>query len=161
MAKWIQPYKTGKDNCGYKHGMRNTSTYESWAHLIQRCNNPNNKDYKNYGGKGITICKSWLKFENFFADMGVKPEKLTIDRINNNGNYNPENCKWSTSTEQNHNKRKAINNQTGITGVQYNPKGDGFRAFIGFNGNELYLGCFKNIKDAVEARWNAETKYWR
>ena len=89
------------------HGMRFTSEYYSWNNMKARCYNPNYKHYKDYGGRGITICDRWRdSFENFLEDMGSKPSnKHSIDRIDVNGNYDPENCKWSTSQEQARNKR--------------------------------------------------------
>jgi hypothetical protein len=89
--------------------MHNSSEYSSWESMKQRCLNPNNKHYKNYGARGITICEKWLKFEGFFEDMGFKPfEKASIDRIEVNGNYCKENCKWSNRYTQDRNKRTNI-----------------------------------------------------
>ena len=73
------------------HGMEKTSTYTIWKNMKSRCCNPKNKDYKNYGKRGISICERWNSFVNFLEDMGVRPEGLQIDRINNNGNYSKEN----------------------------------------------------------------------
>ena len=92
-----------------KHGMCKTATYKAWQHLIDRCKNPNDKKYKYYGGRGIKICERWLSenngFVNFFADMGEKPKGLTLERMDNDGNYEPGNCKWATYKEQNNNQR--------------------------------------------------------
>jgi hypothetical protein len=73
--------------------------------MVKRCNKANDKDYPNYGGRGIRVCESWLVFENFYADMGEAPEGTTLDRINNNDGYSKENCRWATSKVQHRNKR--------------------------------------------------------
>jgi len=83
-----------------------SNTYETWSHMIQRCNNPNNKRYKDYGGRGIKVCEKWTKFEGFLQDMGKRPEVMTLDRVDNDGDYCKENCKWSTRKEQQRNTRK-------------------------------------------------------
>lgn len=73
--------------------------------MIQRCGNPNNSRYKDYGGRGIQVCEAWHDFKNFFADMGLRPDGLSIDRKDNDGNYEPDNCRWSTPREQRNNSR--------------------------------------------------------
>jgi hypothetical protein len=76
--------------------------------MLQRCFNPNIEKYKNYGGRGITVCERWLDFENFLSDMGEPPKGYSLDRIDNFGNYEPDNCKWSTQEQQQNNKRNNI-----------------------------------------------------
>jgi len=92
---------------GHYTGRSQTSEICAWKNLKERCLNKKDKGYENYGGRGIKICDRWMKFENFYADMGDRPsDKHSIDRINNDGNYEPSNCKWSTRTEQNSNTRR-------------------------------------------------------
>lgn len=88
------------------HGMSKTSTYNSWAMMHRRCSSERNKDFKHYGGRGIVICDRWKSFESFLADMGEKPEGFTIERINNDGNYEPSNCVWATRAAQGANTRQ-------------------------------------------------------
>ncbi len=97
-----------------KHGMCGTPEYDTWCHMKSRCYNKNNLDYHRYGGRGIKICDRWLhSFDNFIADMGCKPfEGLEIDRTNNDGNYEPSNCRWVTHKQncQNRGSKKISSN---------------------------------------------------
>jgi len=92
-----------------KHGLSGTSSYNTWASMIQRCTNNNSDCYENYGGRGITVCDKWLTFEGFYEDMGDRPNEKTLDRKNVNGNYFKDNCKWATEKEQCNNMRNNVN----------------------------------------------------
>jgi hypothetical protein len=88
-----------------KHGMSRTKIYNVWHDMINRTTNPLYKRWKDYGGRGITVCEQWRKFENFYADMGGIPQDMTLERINNDEGYNPNNCKWASYHEQFQNRR--------------------------------------------------------
>lgn len=88
------------------HGMEGSSIYKSWDAMVQRCTNPNSTAWKDYGARGITVCERWLTFENFYADMGDRPfPGASLDRINNDGNYEPGNVRWVTRVENARNTR--------------------------------------------------------
>lgn len=107
--------KSGKTkSCGnhgqgaVSHGRSYSPIYRSWASMKQRCINPLTPAYKNYGGRGISICERWLLFENFLTDMGERPRGYWLDRIDVDGNYELKNCRWATATEQARNRRTTV-----------------------------------------------------
>ena len=101
----------------FKHGGWNKSSYNTWRAMIRRCTNPKDKDYKNYGAKGVIVCQEWLDYATFAKDMGEPVGDETLDRINVYGNYEPLNCRWAGLTSQARNVRVRANSETGITGV--------------------------------------------
>lgn len=93
-----------------KHGLEGTPTYSAWLAIKQRCYNPNNTRYMHYGGRGIHMCERWKDFRNFVSDMGLRPAaKLTIERKDNDGHYEPGNCRWATYHDQSRNYSRNIN----------------------------------------------------
>lgn len=138
------------------------STYDAWDSMIQRCTNTQNRKYAEYGGRGIKVCDRWLvSFENFLQDMGVKPEKnLSLDRIDVNGDYCTDNCRWTTASEQGYNQRIRSTNTSGRTGICWDKKNSKWLAQITFQNKNVVLGRFTVFEDAVRAREEAEIKYF-
>src|SRR4051812_32782001 len=90
------------------HRMTGTKTYRAWWDMLQRCRNPKVRSYRWYGARGISVCQRWHRFEAFFADMGVRPDDMSLERINCNKNYGPNNCRWATWKEQTRNSRANV-----------------------------------------------------
>ncbi|MDU6817820.1 MAG: AP2 domain-containing protein [Leclercia adecarboxylata] len=139
------------------HGKHGSREYNCWDSMLQRCENTKNDRYHDYGGRGITVCERWHNFSDFYADMGVRPEGATLDRINNSLGYSPENCRWSTSSEQQSNRRKCKGSASKYIGVFRRPSGR-WVASITTDGKATYLGDFDTEEEASSAYQAAKSK---
>jgi hypothetical protein len=133
--------------------------------LKQRCYNPKNCRYEKYGALGITVCKEWLEtgylgLKNFIKDMGERPTGMTLDRIDVNGDYCKENCRWAEPTMQSFNKNLFCTNSSGVTGVSWCKEKNKWTAQIGFKGKTYHLGRYDSFEEAVKAREDGEIKYY-
>ena len=146
-------------NC--KHTQRNghkdtgSKLYRCWCNMKSRCYNKNTKSYKNYGERDINVCEEWtenyVNFKDWALANGYK-DGLSLDRINNDGNYEPSNCRWTVKTVQARNTRKIRkDNKTGYRGVQKSNTNGKFRVQVGINGANVHLGTFNSLIDAARA----------
>jgi hypothetical protein len=143
------------------HNKTYTPEFNVWQKMVDRCRNINNIGYNGYGGRGIRVCDRWKeKFINFLEDMGPKPtNKHTIERKNNEGDYEPSNCRWATRREQARNRRPQRQKEIKEVGV-FRVRNK-FRAIIGIKGNSAtHLGYFNTLDEAIIARESAKIKYW-
>lgn len=139
------------------HGLKSNRFYKTWCQMVYRCNNPKNKDYKNYGARGITVCEEWLDVTNFVAWAELTHpniEGVSLDRIDNDKGYSPENCRWADKTTQAYNKRMQKSNTSGFVGVSYYDNIKKWRAKITVNKILKHIGLFLTIEEAVQARDN-------
>jgi|DEB0MinimDraft_10_1074344.scaffolds.fasta_scaffold24799_2 hypothetical protein len=137
-----------------KHGKRKHPLYGVWKSIRKRCNNPNDTAYPNYGGRGISVCKEWDDFDQFLKwakANGWEPDSgLLIDRIDNNGNYHPENCRWVDRSTSNVNQRPRRDSGTGLRGVAQ--KGNRFFWQLKFRGEHFVKYGFATLEEAALAR---------
>lgn len=143
----------------FAHQMKNHPLYSSWAGMRARCNNPKHISYKNYGGRGIKVCKRWDNFALFVEDMGERPRGHTLDRIDTNKNYSPDNCRWATGNEQARNIQTPSDNKIGVAGV-IKKTPNKYLVRIGFNHKRNYIGSYGTLEEAISARLTAEAIYW-
>ena len=142
---------------GVTHGLRSHRFYKTWNQMIKRCTNPKDKGYKNYGERGITICEEWLDVRNFVAWCDLTHpniEGLSLDRIDNDAGYSPENCRWADRTTQNINQRIQKNNTSGYVGVSWHKGNNKWVAKIKVIKVGINLGYFNSKEEAVQARNN-------
>ena len=149
-----------------KHGLSGSKVESVWHHITNRCNNPKNKRFSVYGGRGIKICECIPDFQTFFNYVSTLPhyneDGYSIDRIDNDGNYClcNNNLRWATTITQARNKsHPPSNNKSGYTGV-YKTKSGNWNSYIRVNGKLINLGTYKTIDNAIIARANAELFYW-
>lgn len=146
-----------------KHGESKTPTYSSYRAMVTRCTKEYSNKFKHYGGRGIQVCERWLcdqnGYTNFVEDMGHRPQGLTLDRADVNGDYEPDNCRWVDTSSQSYNTRIRKDNKSGKAGVRVMKSGK-YEAHIRAQGKYEYLGMFDTFEDAVRIREQAEMHYY-
>ena len=141
-----------------KHGGWNKSSYNTWRAMIRRCSNPKDKDYKNYGAKGVSVCKQWLNYVQFVADMGEPTGAETLDRIDPTDGYYPANCRWATPVQQIRNQRPKIH-KYGAAGIKPTKSGK-WTASITAGLKRYYSPVCSTIEEAIKHRKLLELKHW-
>lgn len=145
------------------HHMTGTRLHNEWRSMRARCNYKGCTNYSFYGGRGISVCQEWnCSFEAFmkWAMTHGYNDDLTLDRIDVNGNYEPNNCRWVDKCVQARNRRTRSTCKTGVAGVAKRSDRDSYRVSIGVGGKKINIGNFKKFEDAVLARKQAEQKLW-
>ena len=153
--------KSGTKSCGClngdAHGLTSHRFYKTWKHMVDRCNNPKIKAYKDYGGRGISVCEEWLDIRNFvdWCDLThPNQEGYTLDRIDNDLGYSPKNCRWVDKSTQAINQRVQRSNTSGYVGIWQSTNSSSWVSAINFKNERIHLGTFKTIEEAVQARDN-------
>lgn len=148
-----------------RHGKMETPEYTCWRGIKQRCYDKNTKSHKSYGGRGIKMYEPWrndfMTFYNYLLNnIGLKPKgKFSIDRIDNDGNYEPGNLRWATDSQQGLNQGLKSNNTSGCKGVTFHKNRKVWASRITINKERISLGSYKNKEDAIIARLKGELKY--
>ena len=146
-----------KGKASISHGLESNRFYNTWHAMVTRCNNPKDKGYKNYGGRGITVCEEWLDIKNFVVwaeQTHPNISGVSLDRIDNDKGYSPDNCRWANKTTQAINQRIKKNNTSGYVGVRYHSRDGVWTAYISVNNTRKYIGSHKTKEEAVLARDN-------
>lgn len=128
------------------HGMYYTPEYLAWANMKKRCNDPKSKGYINYGGRGIKVCDRWDKFTNFYEDLGNRPEGMSLERIDVNGNYEPSNCCWANKSTQAKNKRAL--HSSGVHHIHYRQDTKKWAVRRSTPGGRIWLGSYETLDEA-------------
>ena len=138
---------------GNTHGLSHNQFYKTWKSMMGRCYNLKNKHYQSYGGRGISVCTDWQDLANFVSwAEETYIEGMTMDRINNDGNYEPTNIRWADKTTQQLNQRIQKNNTSGFVGINWHKGNNKWVAKIKVNKIVIHLGYFNSVQEAVEAR---------
>ena len=145
--------------------MYGTPTYLSWQNMLQRCLNPKNTNYPKYGALGVKVCDEWNpsaggSFENFLADMGIRPDNHSINRINSNLLYSKDTCEWADNPTQAYDQNVRKDNTTGIAGVRWRKDRNVYEARISKDGVQILLYYGKSLEDAIQARLEADKLYY-
>ena len=162
-TKHIKSGNTKSCGClnGDAHRLASHKFYQTWYSMIYRCTNDKSPAYKHYGGRGIIVCDEWLDIKKFIAWCDATHPNIkgfSLDRIDVNMGYSPENCRWADITTQNTNQRMKSINTSGYTGVSYHIRDEVWAANIGTNNKLKHIGTFKTKEEAVQARDNYITQ---
>lgn len=149
--------RTKSCGCFATHGLSSNKFYSTWLSMRGRCINPKDRGYKDYGARGITVCEEWLNVSNFIAWCEMTHpniEGYTLDRIDNDKGYSPDNCTWSDKTTQAINQRMQKNNTSGFVGITWHTFSNRWMVRVNINRQRVNIGYFKTIEEAVQARDN-------